>query len=180
MPLSILKYVNDNVIHEKLCYDGYGKKVARAIRSQNLFRHITRQAESMGMVVNSAKTMLLCISDSRTYHAEAFIEDEEDTRIESGSSMKVLGINFSSRPDMLAHVSTLCRNFRGRIWMLRHLHQNGFTEEQLLSVYRSMILPVHDYCWNDKLSLSFALFFAIGLQLFKVLFLVYNLRKMNK
>ena len=41
--LSVLKYVDDNIIHEKLCMDGLvidenGEKNSRATRSQNLFR----------------------------------------------------------------------------------------------------------------------------------------------
>ena len=151
--LSVLKYVDDNIIHEKLCMDGLvidenGEKRARATRSQNLFRQITRVAELLGMKVNSDKTMVLCISDSRTYKAAAFIEDANGHRIDSVGALKILGLHFSSKPDMSAQVDAICRKFRARVWTLRHLYHRGFSQEDLLKVYKSTILPCHDYCSN--------------------------------
>ena len=151
--LSVLKYVDDNIIHEKLCMDSLiidenGEKRARAARSQNLFRQITRIAELLGMRVNSDKTMLLCISDSRTYKAAAYIEDAEGVEISSSDKLKILGLHFSSKPDMSEQVEAICRKFRARIWTLRHLHHRGFSEADLLKVYKSTILPCHDYCSN--------------------------------
>ena len=160
--ISVLKYIDDNILHEKICMDGLvidelGRKRARAIRTQNLFKQIVLIAEAMGMKVNAAKTMLLCISDSRTYEAAAFFEDSEGTLIESQNSMKVLGLHLSNRPNMNAQVEAICRKFRARIWLLRHLHHNGFTEDELLRVYKSIILPCHDYCstvFHSSLTLS--------------------------
>ena len=151
--LSVLKYVDDNIIHEKLCMDGLvidqnGEKLARATRSQNLFRQITRIAEMLGMKVNADKTMVLCISDSRTYKARAYVEDANGVRVDSVDALKILGLHFSSKPDMAAQVDAVCRKFRARIWTLRHLHHRGFSEEDLLRVYKSTILPCHDYCSN--------------------------------
>ena len=151
--LSVLKYVDDNILFEKLCMDGlvideHGRKRARATRTQNLFRHILRVAESKGMRVNSAKTLLLCISEARTYEAAAFIEDGGGCLIESTNAMKVLGLYLSSKPDMSAQVDSICRKFRSRVWTLRHLHHRGFSEQELLQVYKATILPCHDYCSN--------------------------------
>ena len=160
--LSVLKYVDDNIIHEKLCLDGLvidegGRKRARATRSQNLFRQIARIAEMLGMKVNSDKTKVLCISDAKTYEAAAYIEDENGTTIESVSELKILGLHFSGKPDMSAQVEAICRKFRARIWTLRHLHHRGFTQEDLVKVYKSTILPCHDYCssvFHSSLTLS--------------------------
>ena len=160
--LSVLKYVDDNILHEKLCMDGLvidqnGEKRARATRSQNLFRQITRIAELLGMKVNSDKTQMLCISESRTYKASAFIETERGEIVSSADSLKILGMYFSSRPDMSAQVESICRKFRARVWTLRHLHHRGFTQEDLLKVYKSTILPCHDYCssvFHSSLTLS--------------------------
>ena len=127
----MLKYVDDNIIHEKLCFDGAvidaeGKKVVHAIRTQNLFRQITAIAESMGMKVNSLKTQMLCISDAKTYHPEAYIEDVNHQTITSTDKMKILGVNFSNKPDASAYVEAVVKKFRSRVWVLRLLHQNGF------------------------------------------------------
>ena len=150
--LSVLKYVDDNIIHEKMFMDGLvidenGEKKGRAVRSQNLFRQITRIAELMGMKVNTDKTMVLCVSDSRTYKAAAYIEDSDGCRVDSVNKLKILGV-LSDKPDMAAQVDAICRKFRARIWTLRHLHHRGFTQEELLKVYKSTILPCHDYCSN--------------------------------
>ena len=117
--LSVLKYVDDNILFEKICMDALvidenGRKRARAVRSQNLFRHIVRIAESKGMRVNAAKTLLLCISEARSY------EDAAGNTVQSCSEMKILGMHFTSRPDMSAQVEAICRKFRARIWTLRH------------------------------------------------------------
>ena len=151
--LAVLKYIDDNIIHEKLFMDGAvideeGRKRVCAVRSGNLFRQITLIAESLGMKVNSSKTMVLTVSDSRTYRAAAYITDQQGNEIDCVDSLKILGVHFSSRPDMAAQVDAICRKFRARIWILRHLHHNGFVEEDLLKVYKSIILPCHDYCSN--------------------------------
>ena len=149
--LEVLKYVDDNVIIEKLCLDNLiidedGRKVGHAARTQNLFRQIVRIAELKGMKVNALKTLLLCISDSRTYEAGSFIVDNDGTVIESSKAMKILGLHFTSRPDVSAQVDAICSKFRSRIWYLRHLHHNGFSESELLRVYKTTIRPCHDYC----------------------------------
>ena len=160
--LSVLKYIDDNILHEKLCFDGLvidknGQKRARAVRSQNLFRQITRLAELMGMKVNSSKTMVLCVSDSRTYEAAAYIEDADGNTIDSVNHLKILGMHFSNKPNMGAQVDSICAKFGARIWILRHLRHNWFNKEELLRVYKSIILPCHDYCssvFHSSLTLS--------------------------
>ena len=67
-------------------------------------------------------------------------------QIVPAESMNILGFNFSSRPDISAQVEAIKKKFQTRIWILRHLYSSGFSEEVLLRVYRSVILPVHDYC----------------------------------
>ena len=160
--LEVLKYVDDNVIIEKLCLDNLvidqdGRKVGHAARTQNLFRQIVRIAELKGMKVNALKTLLLCVSDSRTYEAASFIIDKDGSVIESGNAMKILGVHFSSRPNVSAQVESICRKFRSRIWYLRHLHHHGFSQAELLRVYKTTILPCHDYCssvFHSSLTLS--------------------------
>ena len=137
-----------NFCMDGLVIDKNGRKRASATRSQNLFWQISRIAEMLGMKVNNDKTKLLCVSESRTYEAAAFIEDVNGKVIESESNMKILGLHFSGRPDMAAQVDAICRKFRARIWTLRHLHPRGFSQEDLLRVYKSTILPCQDYCWN--------------------------------
>ena len=111
----------------------------------------------LGMKVNADKTKLLCISESRTYKARAHIETSEGDVISSIDQLKILGVHSSSRPDMSAQVESICQKFRARIWTLRHLHHRGFSEEDLVKVYKSTILPCHNYCssvFHSSLTLS--------------------------
>ena len=81
-----------------------------------------------------------------SYRAKAHITDADGTLIESGDSMKVLGFSFSSKPSMHAHVESIRKKFRRKYWALYHLRRAGFTEEELAKVYRTIILPIADYC----------------------------------
>ena len=70
--LQVRKYVDDNIINEKLNFDSlptdhqfFGTK--RAVRTENLVAQIFHQATSLGMVINALKTHCLCISDLKSY-----------------------------------------------------------------------------------------------------------------
>lgn len=47
---------------------------------------------------------------------------------------------------MSGQVMSIQKGIRSRLWMLSHLYQNGFNEEELLKIYKFMIIPLHDYC----------------------------------
>ena len=89
-----------------------GEKRARAARTQNLFRQITRIAELMGMKVNTDKTMVLCVSNSCTYQAKAFIEDVEGKVVESVDNLKILGVHFSNKPGSCSMGSPITSSFK--------------------------------------------------------------------
>ena len=59
--------------------------------------------------------------------------------------MKVLGWHFSDKPTVTAHIESLKKKFRERYWTLRHLKHNGFTQDDLVLVYKSIVRPVADY-----------------------------------
>ena len=97
------------------------------------------------MKVNKEKTGILCVSDASAYKAEAFIEDQDGKQIRSGDSLKALGMRFSSKPDMSAHVDWVAKSLRSRLWMLRNLKRSGFSCDELVTVYKTMIRPVAEY-----------------------------------
>ena len=98
------------------------------------------------MKVNSAKTAMLCLSDATSYSASAHIYSSDGNEIRSGDTLKVLGFHFSSRPTVHAHVEALRKRFRRKYWIFYHLRKAGFTEEELARVYRTILLPIADYC----------------------------------
>ena len=147
-PLA-LKYVDDGVSVDKLNFEtapvhGNVRK-KHAVHSQNLFRHVVRRAEDKGMVVNTAKTQLLLVSDSQL-EDRAIIFDAGGVELESADTMKILGFYFSSKPTVQAHVDVIRRRFRQRYWILLHLKRFGFDQEELAQVYRTVVRPIADYC----------------------------------
>ena len=160
--IQVLKYVDDNVINEKVNFDtvptdGYGFRTKQAVRTQNVFVRTVFQAEAVKMQVNASKTKSMLISEIKSYNPNAFFLDNNGNRVDTSNNMKILGVNFSSDPDMSAHVESIKQAFRSRKWILHHLGHRGFSQAELLSVFRSTILPVHDYCscvFNSSLTLS--------------------------
>ena len=125
---------------------GTSIKRKHAKRSQNVVRTIVHCAEDSDMVINAKKTRMLCISAATSYEAKAYILDNEGQEIESGSSLKILGFHFSSAPNMQAQVDSIIGKFNRKLWSLHYLGHRGFNQEELLQVYRTVILPCHDYC----------------------------------
>ena len=151
--VRVVKYVDDNLIVVKLNFGNVPvdpgpppTKRKQSLPTQNAFRSITTNAMTRGMLVNTKKTNLLCISDAMNYTPKTFIEDTDGSVIESGESMKVLGFHFSSRPTVHLHVNQTVKKMRQRCWALRHLARYGMNEKELVQVYKSVILPLADYC----------------------------------
>ena len=128
-----------------------------AIRTQNTFSSIIYQALSQDMKINSSKTKALLISELKSYTPEAHFFDCDGNIVKAGDSMKILGVHFSSEPGMAAQVADIRRKLTSRIWALRHLGRFGISKTDLLTVYKSSILPMHDYCstvFNSSLTLA--------------------------
>ena len=152
--VKVFKYVDDNISVDKVNFGpvaittvaGEKLKVKLAANLQNGFRSISRKAEELGMVINTSKTQLLTVSDALNYRPLAYITDSDNNKIESIKQMNVLGFQLSDRPNVDAHVDYVVKRMRRRYWTLFHLRKLGFDEEELVRVYKSMILPIADYC----------------------------------
>ena len=145
---------------EKLNFDTVSSRFVRdkwAIRTQNAFCNVIFQAMAQGMKINSSKTKALLISKLKSYAPAAHFFDDHGERVTAGASMKILGVHFSSDPGMAAQVADIRRKFTARIWALRHLGRLGMGKPDLLAVYKSTILPMHDYCstvYNSSLTIT--------------------------
>ena len=152
--VKVFKYADDNISIEKVNFgqtpvivrDGLSIKVKLAVNLQNGFRSITSKAKEKGMVVNSNKTKLLTISDALNHRPSAYIMDENDNKIESGTTMNILGFYLSDRPDVSEHVKQIVKKLKMRYWTLYHLRRVGFNQQELVQVYKTMLLPLADYC----------------------------------
>ena len=47
---------------------------------------------------------------------------------------------------MHAHVEAMRKRMRESVWVLRHLWNSGFNEDELATVYRTILRPIVDYC----------------------------------
>ena len=142
---------------ENIHTDGYGFKTKHAKRTQNLFWRIVSEAEACGMKVNAAKTQTMCISEVKSYNPSVFFFDRDGNRTQPSNKMHILGVTFSSQPDMAIQAKAVIAGLQARIWSLSHLAHHGLSESDLLQVYKSSIRPVHDYCscvYNSSLTIT--------------------------
>ena len=61
-------------------------RVKHAVQSLNVFRHLVRNAEAIGMKVNIFKTTLICFSDVLASEADVYIEDGDGNPIRGSST----------------------------------------------------------------------------------------------
>ena len=157
------QYVDDGIMTEKVNFEnadrgvvhdddadtaGVNHRLKHAVPSENAFRWICSKAISKGMKVNTLKTNILCVEDALSYSPVAYIEDDQGNRLasEPGGHLKVLGFHFGDKPTVRAHVESVRKKVRQRLWVLYSLRANGFTDEELVRVYKTMVRPVADYC----------------------------------
>lgn len=120
--MELLRYIDDGFGLSKVNFEnsygfqvnGVQHRVKHPLQSQNVFRHVVRAAEDIGMVVNAKKTSILCVSDSFSYQVDAFMLDADQERIGCQDKIKALGMYFSSRPNMEEQVRSITRRFRSR------------------------------------------------------------------
>ena len=146
------KYVDDLTVGECLFMGSAissfsTKKERRSIRTEScedLFGHVKRTAESIGMKVNEKKTALLCVSTHPSIDITSYIT-AGDATVESGKSMKILGFVLGSKGDMTEHVHHLMRKFGMTIWSLRNLKKAKMKEELMTDYYTMVIRPMIEY-----------------------------------
>ena len=94
LPLFVQKYVDDNIIVEKINFDqiptdGYTFRILEALRAQNLFRQIVARALACGMQVNASKTQYILVSEVKSYTPGAFFHDSLGVKISNANVIKV-------------------------------------------------------------------------------------------
>lgn len=100
------------------------------------------------MLVTSLKTKAMCISNVKSYTTGVFFHNNQGVRIGEEKGLKLLGFHLSNRTIMQALVDNVCKKVRARLRVLHHLWHNGFLRPDLLPVYQTMILAIHDFCSN--------------------------------
>ena len=119
------------------------EKFIHARHCEKAFKNIKKNAEEIGMKINSKKTQLLCMSDSRFSNVSSHIIDD-DTKVESVTSMKILGFVFGENPNVWEHVQYIVGKFNKAIWMLIHpdLSEMCFREQTEIRKWPFCILEL--------------------------------------
>ena len=101
-----LKYIDDgmniatiNMKQVALCFEEHPSapiKKVHLVESQAMLDHVTNKAITKGMVVNDAKTGLLCISASTSYRITASLNGRGGEIIKDRDSLKTLGYHLDS------------------------------------------------------------------------------------
>ena len=138
------KYVDDMSLIEGLSTsESDNEGMIRAGKSEAAFKLIKERAEEVNMKVNTDKTTLLCIGNSRE-KVKTYIEDG-NKRVTSVESLKLLGFHFSDSPTMGRHVEEIKKKVYNRSWTLVNLKRAGVEPRDILAVYYSIIRSVIEY-----------------------------------
>ena len=125
---------------------GQETRLKRDLAGERVFNLTIARAESKGMKVNIEKTAMLLISSALSYNPVGFMKTGEEELKSSREKIRVLGFYLDGSPTVGAHVDEIVSKVRRRLWMLRHLLRFGFTKEELVQVYCSMIRSVVEFC----------------------------------
>ena len=136
-PLKCVKYVDDCLAIEKLCFAGTDldndsdtdKRSVRAIQTEEHFKVVEANAGQKNMKINQSKTKMICISSARSYVPDPFFTTPSGTIIHANETIKILGFNFDTFPNVKAHLKILQHKFKCRIWALRHLKKMDITKK---------------------------------------------------
>ena len=123
------------------------RREIRAGGSERMYGIIEQNGKEVGMLINSSKTQLLCISSNP--HAEiTSCISVGGKKVTSGKSLKILGFLFGTSPTPKKHVEYITGKFNRSIWSLLHLRRAGMSECVQTRVYCSMVRPVLEYGSN--------------------------------
>lgn len=75
------------------------------------------------------------VSVLRSCFPEAHLFDSASQEVLAAVTMTILGFRFSSNHNISAHFNYIRGKFRARLWALRHLRRNGFSDDDLLKVF---------------------------------------------
>jgi len=160
----ISKYIDDGLqalminMKKENTYEMDGKLYREAFpcEMQAMFNHMVARAEGVGMVVNQSKTKVMCVSAATSYEARVgLVVDSSGRKAENVGEMKVLGVTLDRKLSFDPHVESVVRALRKRLWAIKELARAGFSEQELLKFYQTMIRPVGEYAcaaWGPMLT----------------------------
>ena len=120
-------------------------KIKNAEGTRQLLEHVRRNAEKKGLIVNEAKTLLMCISAARSFEARVELSFGGQS-IKGSNSLKILGVNLDCDCSFSTHVDLVAKRLRRKTWALSKLRRKGMQKEDLVQAYKTLIRPTAEYC----------------------------------
>ena len=136
--------VNDGIAHITVSKE---VREIRAAGCEEMYCTIEKNGGKVGLKINPDKTQLLCITPNNSIQVKSFISLNE-RKVESKSSLKILGFMFNESPTPLAHVEYIVGKYYNTAWSIFHLKKSGMSERVLVDVFKSMVRPVLEYGAN--------------------------------
>ena len=99
------------------------------------------------MQINKNKTQILTIYTSHT-DCDSYLLDQNGTRIESKTELKMLGFYFSTKPSVQLQIDKLYRKANKRVHLLAKYKQYGVAKDKLRTIYTATIRSVLEYSSN--------------------------------
>ena len=142
--MALLKHMDDFLASENV-WIGSGYKMISENKCEDFFKKVKDGAAKIGMSVNDKK-QLLCVVASNESKVHSYIQLRNRTRIESQDTLKQLGgFVFSTKLGVGAHIEQTAKKFRKHLWFLRHLKKAMVSQEDLIRIYKTFLLPIVDY-----------------------------------
>jgi hypothetical protein len=149
--IGLMQFVDDSYIYKKvkreeIQIEDDGTRTCQIDDLNEVIENFINTAKLKEMKVNEKKTELLIIKPQRaraTYRADVQVGDQ--TKSESSQDIKMLGCMVNERLSMDAHVKKILKSGRLRIQTLRNLKSKGVPNDDLKSVYRTIMQPVVEY-----------------------------------
>ena len=110
------------------------------------------------MILNADKNKIFIINFSQNYQfIPRFRVPDAKNDLEVVSSTKLVGITLTNDLKFHVHVQNIVKNGNNKMWMLRHLKQFLFNQNDLIEIYTIFIRSRTEYCvpaWNASLTVE--------------------------
>lgn len=125
--------------------------------TQNILSEAPLAADRIKMKLNAKKTQVIIIDFTKTRKSNDWAFTLNDTHVETVPSARLLGVIVNNKLTWEDHVSSIVKKASGRLWTLRLLRQFGFSKHELITLYKSSIIPILEYAspvWSPGLTTS--------------------------
>ena len=136
----IYKYVDDSTIVE-VCQEGDTTQIQESVDMVDIW---TNQND---MRLNSEKCKEMIIDFSRNYSLTSAIQSVTigEQVLERVEHAKMLGVTISNKLTWSKHVDNIVSKAGNRVYMLYQLKRAGFSQNDMVKIYVSIIRPVLEY-----------------------------------